>query len=47
MDNGLIFPYPQQHDHADPGNAKRLKLRRTSVQVGERATQAGSRQAMG
>ena len=27
MDNGLIFPYPRERAHAEPGNAKHVTSR--------------------
>ena len=47
MDNGLIFPYPQKSAHAEPGNAKRLKLQALRGETVEHVTLAGSTQAMG
>jgi len=34
MDNGLIFPYPRECAHAEPGDAKHLKPERPSGQSG-------------
>jgi hypothetical protein len=48
MDNGLIFPYPWCCAHAEPGDAKRLKLVDVfGLKSVERATLTSSRQTMG